>query len=89
MAKTMVANITGARLRETERELALLRGAAAVTAFLEAHPNETKVLQQIVDWRRAGRPTPSLARVQRAMVWSDGTTSESFVMPSEVSNPTQ
>jgi len=26
-----------------------------VTVFLEEHPNETKVLQQIVEWRRAGR----------------------------------
>ena len=31
------------------------------------------MLQQLVDWRRAGKPAPSLARVQRAMVWSDGT----------------
>jgi hypothetical protein len=73
MARTMVANITGARLREAERQLALLRGEAAVNEYLETHPNETKVLQQLVDWRRAGKPAPSLARVQRAMVWSDGT----------------
>jgi hypothetical protein len=68
-----VANITGARLREAERQLALLKGEAAVNEYLESHPNETKVLQQLVDWRRAGKPAPSLARVQRAMVWSDGT----------------
>jgi hypothetical protein len=73
MPKTMVANISGARLREAEKQLAELRGADAVNAFLEAHPNETKVLQQLVDWRRAGKPAPSLARVQRAMLWSDGT----------------
>jgi hypothetical protein len=73
MPKTMVANISGARLREAERQLAQLKGAAAVNDFLESHPNETKVLQQLVDWRRAGRPAPSLARVQRAMLWSDGT----------------
>jgi hypothetical protein len=73
MARTMVANIPGARLREAERELATLKGEAAVTAFLEAHPNETKVLQQLVEWRRAGRAAPPLARVQRAMLWSDGT----------------
>jgi hypothetical protein len=73
MARTMVANITGARLREAERQLALLKGEAAVNEYLETHPNETKVLQQLVDWRRAGKPAPSLARVQRAMVWSDGT----------------
>ena len=68
-----MANITGARLREAERQLALLKGEAAVNEYLETHPNETKVLQQLVDWRRAGKPAPSLARVQRAMVWSDGT----------------
>ncbi len=68
-----MANITGARLREAERQLALLKGEAAVNEYLESHPNETKVLQQLVDWRRAGKPAPSLARVQRAMVWSDGT----------------
>jgi hypothetical protein len=68
----MVANIPGARLRDTERELAMLRGEQAVTAFLESHPNETKVLQQMVEMRRAGKPAPSLARVQRAMLWSDG-----------------
>src|SRR5689334_24298003 len=72
MAKTMVANIAGARLRDTERELAMLRGEQAVTAFIESHPNETKVLQQMVEMRRAGKPAPSLARVQRAMLWSDG-----------------
>ncbi|MGH2355045.1 MAG: hypothetical protein ACRDJN_25835, partial [Chloroflexota bacterium] len=74
MAKTMVANISGARLRETERALALLKGEAAVAAYLEAHPNETKVLQELVDLRRAGKPAPALARVQRVMLWSDGTT---------------
>jgi hypothetical protein len=68
-----VANISGARLRETERQLTLLRGEEAVAAFLDAHPNETKVLQQLVDWRRAGRSVPALPRVQRAMLWSDGT----------------
>ncbi|HEX2033321.1 MAG TPA: hypothetical protein VHS99_03975 [Chloroflexota bacterium] len=73
MAKTMVANITGTRLRETERQLALLKGEAAVSAFLDAHPHETKVLQQLVDRRRSGQPAPPLSRVQRAMVWSDGT----------------
>jgi hypothetical protein len=73
MARTMVANITGARLRDAERQLALLKGEAAVNEYLETHPNETKVLQQLVDWRRAGKPAPSLARVQRAMLWSDGT----------------
>jgi hypothetical protein len=72
MAKTMVANVSGARIREAERELALIRGAEAVNAYLESHPNETKVLQQIVEWRRAGKPVPPLGRVQRAMVWSDG-----------------
>lgn len=68
-----MANISGARLREAERQLSGLKGEGTVSAFLEAHPHETKVLQQLVDWRRAGRVTPPLARVQRAMVWSDGT----------------
>jgi hypothetical protein len=72
MAKTMVANVTGARLREVERQLAMLRGEAAVSAFIEAHPHETRVLQQLVEWRRAGRSVPPLARIQRAMIWNDG-----------------
>src|ERR687885_53310 len=72
MSKTMVANIPGARLREAERQLALLRGEEAVKAFIEAHPNETKGLQQLVELRRSGRSLPPLARVQRAMLWSDG-----------------
>ena len=72
MAKTMVANVTGARLREVERQLAMLRGEAAVSAFIEAHPHETRVLQQLVEWRRAGRSVPNLTRIHRAMIWSDG-----------------
>ena len=39
------------------------------------------MLQQLVDWRRAGKPAPSLARVQRAMVWSDGTIELNTVAP--------
>src|SRR5581483_9750244 len=73
MSRTMVANITGARLRDVERELALLRGEEAVTQYLEAHPHEARVLQYLVEQRRAGRSAPSPARIQRAMVWSDGT----------------
>jgi hypothetical protein len=68
-----VANISGARLRDAERELAVLKGESAVTEYLAAHPNETRVLQELVDMRRAGRSAPPLARVQRAMLWSDGT----------------
>jgi hypothetical protein len=69
----MVANITGARLRDVERELALLRGEEAVTQYLEAHPHEARVLQYLVEQRRAGRSVPAPARIQRAMIWSDGT----------------
>jgi hypothetical protein len=71
--RTMVANISGARLRDAERELAELKGESAVTEYIAAHPNETRVLQELVDMRRAGRNAPALARVQRAMLWSDGT----------------
>ncbi|MBI3969971.1 MAG: hypothetical protein HY332_01670 [Chloroflexi bacterium] len=69
----MTANIAGARLREVERELARIRGEDAVNTYLDEHPNEVTVLQQLVEWRRAGRVVPALARVQRAMLWSDGT----------------
>ncbi len=72
MPRTMTANIPGAKLREAERQLAMLRGPDALNAFMEQHPNEIKVLEQLVEWRRAGKPTPSLARVQRVMLWSDG-----------------
>jgi len=68
----MTANIPGARLREVEQRLALLRGEEAVNHFLAEHPNEIKVLEQMVEQRRAGKPVPSLTRVQRAMLWSDG-----------------
>ncbi|HEU5318381.1 MAG TPA: hypothetical protein VFX49_19875, partial [Chloroflexota bacterium] len=68
----MTANIPGARLRDVERRLALLRGEEAINEFIAQHPNETRVLERMVEARRAGKPTPSLARVQRVMLWSDG-----------------
>ena len=68
----MTANIPGARLRDVERRLAMLRGPEAIDSFLAEHPNEVKVLEQMVEQRRAGKPVPSLARVQRVMLWSDG-----------------
>jgi hypothetical protein len=68
----MTANIPGARLRDVERRLALLRGEEAINEFIAQHPNETKVLERMVEARRAGKPTPSLTRVQRVMLWSDG-----------------
>lgn len=68
----MTANIPGARLRDVERRLALLKGPEAIDSFLAEHPNEVQVLQQMVEQRRAGKPVPSLARVQRVMLWSDG-----------------
>src|SRR5438045_6312935 len=71
MARTMVANIPGARLRAVEQELTEARGEEAVNAVIEAHPEESKVLQQLVEWRRAGRQVPPLSRVQRVMLWSD------------------
>ena len=49
MTRTMVANVPGARLREAERELALLRGEDAVTAYITTHRTETDVLQKVLD----------------------------------------
>jgi hypothetical protein len=72
MTRTMTANIPGARLRDVERRLAMLRGAEAIDSFLAEHPNEVKILEQMVEQRRAGKPVPSLTRVQRVMLWSDG-----------------
>src|SRR5919199_35127 len=72
MSRTMTANIPGARLREVERQLTQLKGEEAIDRFMEEHPNEIKVLEQMVASRRAGKPVPSLARVQRVMLWSDG-----------------
>lgn len=72
MSRTMTANIPGARLREVERQLATLRGEEAINRYIEEHPNEVQVLEQMVAARRAGKPTPSLTRVQRVMLWSDG-----------------
>jgi hypothetical protein len=83
MSKTMTANIPGARLREVDRELAKARGEAAVNAVIEAYPNEAKVLQQLVEWRRAGKSVPPLARVQRAMLWSDNSIELSAAAASE------
>jgi len=72
MTKTMTANIPGARLRDVERELAMLRGEEAINAFLEQHPTEIQILEKMVEQRRSGKPMPSLTRVQRVMLWSDG-----------------
>ena len=72
MARTMVANLTGARLREVDHELPMIRGVEAVDAYLKAHPHEARILQHLFDQRRAGRPVPSLARINRVMIWSDG-----------------
>src|SRR5215204_3835279 len=72
MSRTMTANIPGARLREVEQRLTQLRGEQAIDEFIAQHPNETKVLERMVEARRAGKPMPSLARVQRVMLWSDG-----------------
>lgn len=72
MARTMVANLTGARLREVDHELPMIRGVDAVDAYLKAHPHEARILQHLFDQRRAGRPVPSLARINRVMIWSDG-----------------
>ena len=72
MSRTMTANIPGARLRDVERRLALLKGEEAINSFLAEHPNEVKVLEQMVEQRRAGKPVPALTRVQRVMLWSDG-----------------
>lgn len=72
MTRTMTANIPGARLRDVERRLAMLRGEEAINSFLAEHPNEVKVLEQMVEHRRAGKSVPSLTRVQRVMLWSDG-----------------
>ncbi len=72
MARTMTANVTGARLREVEGALREARGAKQVEALMKLHPNEVKVLQHLFDERRAGRPAPFLERIARVMVWSDG-----------------
>lgn len=72
MTKTMTANIPGARLRDVERQLATLRGEEAIDAFLEQHPTEIQILEKMVEQRRSGKPMPSLTRVQRVMMWSDG-----------------
>ena len=72
MARTMVANLTGARLREVDQALRDARGAAAVDALMNAHPHEAKILQHLFDERRAGRPGPALGRIARVMIWSDG-----------------
>lgn len=68
----MVANLTGARLREVDHELPMIRGVEAVDAYLAAHPHEARILQHLFDQRRAGRQVPSLARINRVMIWSDG-----------------
>ena len=67
-----MANLTGARLREVDHELPMIRGVEAVDAYLKAHPHEARILQHLFDQRRAGRPVPSLARINRVMIWSDG-----------------
>ena len=72
MARTMAANLTGARLREVDQALRDARGAPAVDALMKAHPHEAKVLQHLFDERRAGRPVPPLIRIARVMIWSDG-----------------
>ncbi len=72
MARTMTANLTGARLREVDRALRDARGAPAVDALMNAYPHEAKVLQHLFDERRAGRPVPPLLRIARVMIWSDG-----------------
>lgn len=72
MARTMAANLTGARLREVDQALRDARGAPAVDALMKAHPHEAKVLQHLFDERRAGRPVPALLRIARVMIWSDG-----------------
>lgn len=72
MARTMSANLTGARLREVDQALREARGATAVDALMKAHSHEARVLQHLFEERRAGRPAPPLARIARVMVWSDG-----------------
>ena len=72
MARTMVANLTGARLREVDHELPMIRGVEAVDSYLAAHPHEARILQHLFDERRAGRQVPSLTRINRVMIWSDG-----------------
>ena len=72
MARTMVANLTGARLREVDHELPMIRGVEAVDSYLAAHKHEARILQHLFDQRRAGRQVPSLARISRVMIWSDG-----------------
>ena len=72
MARTMAANLTGARLREVDQALRDARGASVVDALMKAHSHEAKVLQHLFDERRAGRPVPPLIRIARVMIWSDG-----------------
>lgn len=72
MARTMAANLTGARLRDVDQALRDARGTSAVDAVMKAHPHEARVLQHLFDERRAGRPTPALSRIARVMIWSDG-----------------
>lgn len=67
-----MANLTGVRLREVDHELPMIRGVEAVNAYLKAHPHEVRILQHLFDQRRAGRQVPSLGRINRVMIWSDG-----------------